>query len=225
MYDTYTSAERKKPQTPQNYDYLWQVELKCRSNRFHSYFKEDMNTLIQCPLANFFSSTHRSTMQRSLHPPWQFEAWNIIRSITEPLEISAFSACSEARDGETDMLTYGPCTHPQQIAQVWDDQWEQSCSTWRGCREAHQRPCSTYTSKTSKENMLEAGICVPWTKIFTVLLSTECISSELFRLDHLFIFISLLKSERLQEIALCGFERNKRWRKIWRACGNNGLQK
>lgn len=58
------------------------------------------------------------TIQRSLHPPWQCEAGNSICSITEPLEISAFSACSGARDGETDTRTYSTCTHPQQIPQV-----------------------------------------------------------------------------------------------------------
>lgn len=46
------------------------------------------------------------TIQRSPHPLWQCEAGYSIRSITEPPEISAFSACSRARDCETDTYTH-----------------------------------------------------------------------------------------------------------------------
>lgn len=90
---------------------------------FHSYLqiKGGYSHLLPSPL--FLPSL--PTIQCSLHPPRQSEAGNSIRYITEPLEISAFSACSGARDGETDTHTY---THTRWIPQVWDNQCQQSSS-------------------------------------------------------------------------------------------------
>lgn len=63
------------------------------------------------PLLCFFPSTHSPTMHHSLHPLRQCEARNSIRFITEPPEISAFSARSWARDGATDPRMYRTRTH------------------------------------------------------------------------------------------------------------------
>ncbi len=71
-----------------------------------------VDTLILCPLPYFFLSPSPSPLLSNAPSiPHGSEAGNSIRSITEPLEISAFSACIGAKDSETDTCTYSICTH------------------------------------------------------------------------------------------------------------------
>lgn len=102
---------------------FWPVESKVYPCRFYPYLRVNVNTLALFLVSSPPPSPPQCTTPSS--PLRQCEARNSIRFITEPPEISAFSARSWARDSATDPRMYRRCTRPRQIPQPQDNrcQW------------------------------------------------------------------------------------------------------
>lgn len=158
-------SSRKQNSISKTYKCFWPVESKVYPCRFYSYLRVNVNILALFPVS--IPSTHSPTMHHSLHPLRQCEARNSIRFITEPPEISAFSARSWTREGATDPRMYRTRTRPRQIPRLWNNRWQWSSGWSRRWRKSEQRANFTHMKKTLKENLLEEGPCVPWTKIWT----------------------------------------------------------
>lgn len=139
-----------------------------------------------------------TTFQRSLPlvPPWQCEAGNSIRSITEPPEISAFSACSGAGDGETDTRTYSTCTrthtHSGYLGSEIINANRAAADREGGERQTQGQVCSNKQSRERKYAKRGGNMSALAQNIYNSFVCVQYISHESFRLDSL-SYISLFK--------------------------------
>lgn len=78
-----------------------------------------------------------------------------------------------------------------------DNRCQRSGGRKRGWRKSEQRPNFTHMKKSLKENMLEEGICVLWTKVWTAPLSEWV------------IFSCMLEKQRNLQM---WFKKKKKWR-------------